>query len=217
MEDNIVKLNQDLQECIADNNDNFSYSYGVLYYDQNKKHLKQSLAFFENLKIIPYKDRMKLEGTLASGDFCFTDEDILSIQKQVWKRRMEKYENKTNKIKQKNSKMILANLDLENLIFNREEKLNIYRNVNSKDLELLSLIKKGLGSVNLDFNIEKHKEMLILSLNCDKILLTKEQIRTLIILSDKLDFLLISPQYTDDEYDQNCNGIRIAMGINLIK
>lgn len=222
MEDDCITLRSDIQQCIA-NKTGLDTKYHNLLFNRFNMKLINSLGCFETLEISPDESLMRFKGNIAK-DLHFTEEEMTSIKQQLWVKNTQETikqiieKNKTEQ--QKQNEKIIAEIKLRDWLNAIDEMQAITKPKSEikkeKAEKVLKLIQNLLNNIGLNLEYEKGETMIMLSGTFEYLNFTKNQLRLLADLVQALDLFLIAPNYDyEDEENEDCNGIRVVLSINI--
>ena len=163
-------------------------------------------------------EQIKLKGKIAED--IKSELDLEEINRRVWKRNATNFVKQVKESKktevQINNERIMAEIELNQMIEDVSKKEFEYREITEKDRNIIKDIQQQLLNMGLDLSYEEHKEMIMICGNFESITLNKYQLRELCwLIKNNIDVFSITPYFNEDE--DKCIGIRIVIGINLIK
>lgn len=222
MNDDCMTLRSDVQQCIA-SNVNLDSTYNNFLFNSANMELARTFGCFENLEIFPDGEMMRFKGEIAK-DLHFSEEDMIKIKQQIWRKNAteiikQAIENQKTE-QQKQNERVIAQIKLKDWLNYVDEMQNAIKEKSKDKKERAEKILKGiqdvLKNIGIDLEYEETDTMIMLSETFNSLNLTKNQLRLLADIVQALDLFLIASNYDwEDEENENCNGIRIVLSINI--
>ena len=220
----LEEFKYDMQRCIANNDKHFISHRKTMLFEEETKIFLRIFDAFENLEIRPgtvNKSFMQFNGTIADDIIqAISDEDMRKIKQNVFltdsfNLAMQMIESKKTE-QQKNNERIRAEMEFQEYIEELKEVEQEYREAKLSEKNLMKFIQNLLKEhCNLPLDYEECEGMLMLSANFDCVRLTRKQLALLKSCVEKVDALIITPVYADDE--NTCEAIRIVLSLDLSK
>lgn len=220
--DDCITLRSDVQQCIA-GNVSLNSTYNNFLFNPSNMALARTFECFENLEIVPDGEVMRFKGEIAK-DLHFTEEEMTKIKQQIWRKNAaeimkQAIENQKSRQQKENEKAV-AELKLRDWLNAVDEMQNAVKEKSEikkeKAEKILKRIQDILKNVGIGLEYEENETMIMLSGTFQHLKFTKNQLRLLADLVQSLDLFLIASSYDwEDEENENCNGIRVVLSMNI--